>query len=207
MLIAGAKGFAKELLEAVYRNNPLENICFFDNVSSDLPAMLYAQFPVLRTVEEARNHFNGPNKRFSLGVGNPEIREQLANLLTSCGGELTTVIAPSVQSGHFGTEIGTGCTIMAGTVITNDVKIGKACLINLNCTIGHDSVMGDFCELSPGVHVSGNVQMGNKCVIGTGAVILPKIRIGHNVVVGAGAVVLKDIPDNTTVVGIPAKPR
>jgi acetyltransferase-like isoleucine patch superfamily enzyme len=37
-------------------------------------------------------------------------------------------------------------------------------------------------------------------------VILPKITIGHHVTIGAGAVVIKDVPDNTTVTGVPAKP-
>lgn len=92
-----------------------------------------------------------------------------------------------------------------GSVITNSINIGKGCLINLNCTIGHDSELGDFVELSPAVNVSGNCVIGSRTTIGTGAVILPKINIGANVVVGAGTVVLKDVPDNSTIVGVPGK--
>lgn len=42
-------------------------------------------------------------------------------------------------------------------------------------------------------------------MIGSGARVLGPINIGNNVKIGASAVVLKDVEDNTTVVGIPAK--
>ena len=47
--------------------------------------------------------------------------------------------------------------------------------------------------------------IGNNVLIGTGASILGNIKIGNNCKIGAGAVVLKDIPDNVTAVGVPAK--
>ena len=47
--------------------------------------------------------------------------------------------------------------------------------------------------------------IGRNCVIGSGAVILGEVKIGDNVKIGANAVVLKDVPDNCTVVGVPAK--
>ena len=49
------------------------------------------------------------------------------------------------------------------------------------------------------------VRIGNDVWIGGNATILPGITIGNNVVIGAGAVVTKDIPDNSLVMGIPAK--
>lgn len=48
-------------------------------------------------------------------------------------------------------------------------------------------------------------DLGNNVMIGAGAKILGPIKIGNNVKVGANSVVLKNIPDNTTVVGIPRK--
>lgn len=47
--------------------------------------------------------------------------------------------------------------------------------------------------------------IGEGTVIGTGAVILNNVKIGRNVKIDANAVVTKDIPDNTTVIGIPAQ--
>jgi acetyltransferase-like isoleucine patch superfamily enzyme len=50
-----------------------------------------------------------------------------------------------------------------------------------------------------------DTYIGKSCVIGVGAIILGGIRIGDYCIVGAGAVVTKDIPDNTIVVGNPAR--
>jgi carbonic anhydrase/acetyltransferase-like protein (isoleucine patch superfamily) len=54
--------------------------------------------------------------------------------------------------------------------------------------------------------VAGPVVIGKHCWIGANAVILPGVTIGDRAVVGAGAVVTKSIPDNSTVVGVPARP-
>jgi serine O-acetyltransferase len=48
--------------------------------------------------------------------------------------------------------------------------------------------------------------VGNNVIIGAGAKVLGPIRVGDNARVGSNAVVLDDVPDNTTVVGIPARP-
>ena len=48
-------------------------------------------------------------------------------------------------------------------------------------------------------------KVGKNCVIGSGACLLGNIVIGDNVKIGANAVVLKDIPDNCTAVGVPAR--
>jgi len=52
----------------------------------------------------------------------------------------------------------------------------------------------------------GTIIIGNRSFIGTGAIILPGVVIGERCVVGAGSVVTADVPDNTGVAGVPAKP-
>lgn len=49
------------------------------------------------------------------------------------------------------------------------------------------------------------VEIGNNVFIGANSVILPGVKIGDNVIIGAGSIVTKDIPDNSLVVGNPAK--
>ncbi|MFI0427147.1 MAG: acetyltransferase [Flavobacterium sp.] len=204
MLIVGAKGFAKEVLEVLHQLNQIENLVFYDDVNNDIPDLLYNQFQVLRTKEIVADYFRTIDNRFTIGIGNPFLRNKLVDQFEQIGGVFTSTISPLAQIGHFGNTIGEGCNIMTGVIITNDIKIGQGVLINLNCTIGHDSKIGDFVELSPGVHISGNCTIGDYCNIGTNATILPKITIGKNVIVGAGSVVTKDVPDNCLVVGIPA---
>lgn len=205
MLVIGAKGFAKEVLEVLYQLNQLENLCFYDDVSNDIPNKLYDKFPVLRTTQEASIYFEETSKKFTIGIGNPILRKKIYDKFTSLGGEFTSTISPFAQVGFFGNQIENGCNIMTGTIITSDIQIMKGTLINLNCTVGHDSIIGNFVELSPGVHISGNCKIGDFTVFGTNATMLPKLTVGKNVIVGAGSVVTKNLPDNCVAVGIPAK--
>lgn len=205
MLIVGAKGFAKELLQYFHTKGLVNDLVFYDDVSTDLTEQLFDKFRVLRNIDEAKKYFNEIDNKFVLGVGNPKIRFLLQKKLESVGGIINTIVVDSTEIGSYGVEIGVGSTIMGGTIITNDIIIGNSVLINLNCTIGHDSKIGNYCELSPGVHISGHVEIGDYTSLGTGAVVIPNIKIGRNCIIGAGSVVNKDIPDNTVAVGVPAK--
>jgi sugar O-acyltransferase (sialic acid O-acetyltransferase NeuD family) len=205
MVIAGAKGLAKELLEILAAQDALKNLCFFDDVSGDAPQQLFGQFPVLRTLEDAKEVFEKTgDTTFALGLGNPALRYKLYNTFSRIGGTLISVISNKADIGKYGVSLQPGCCILPGVVITSSVSLGKGCLLNPNVTVSHDSVLGDFVEASPGAKVTGNCHVGDFSFLGTNSSILPRVRIGRNVIVGAGAVVTKDVPDNCMVAGVPA---
>jgi sugar O-acyltransferase (sialic acid O-acetyltransferase NeuD family) len=205
MIIIGAGGFAKELLEICHQLGRTENLVFFDNISTDIPKHLFGQFPILRSENEVKAHFSNSSNGIALGIGTPKFRKQLSNQLIAWGGRLETLISPKASVGFFNNNIEEGVCIMTGSILTNNIHIKKGVLINLNCTIGHDVNIGEFSEICPGVHVSGNVKIGDGCYIGTGSVILPGLTIGDNAIIGAGAVVTKDVPVGAKVKGVPAK--
>jgi sugar O-acyltransferase (sialic acid O-acetyltransferase NeuD family) len=204
MLIIGAKGLAKEVLEIFHQQNELENLFFYDDISTDVPDMLYGRFKVLKNMLQVADLFANDN-RFTIGIGKPELRYKMYQQFTQAGGHLVSAISPLAVIGHYGVKIAAGTIIMADSFISNDVTIGLGCLINPNCTISHDTVIGDYVEMSPGVKITGHGKIGNFCNIGTNATILPNTQLSDYVTVGAGAVVTKEVAEGLTVVGIPAR--
>ena len=205
MLIIGAKGFAKEVLEVLHQLNEIENLVFFDDVNDDIKGNLYEKFPILKTTTEASNYFNSTDNLFTIGIGNPVLRKKLYDKFSSMGGVFTSVISPLASIGSYDIEIGSGTNILPGVIISNSSKIGMGCIVYYNSIITHDCNIGDFVEISPSATLLGRCAIGSYSQIGSNATILPDIVVGKNVIIGAGSVVTKNIPDNCVAVGTPAK--
>ncbi len=205
MIIVGAKGFAKEVLEVVHQLKQLDNLAFYDDVNDDVPEKLFAQFTVLRTTQEASEYFKTFDNRFTIGIGNPVLRKELYDKFSSLGGEFTSTISPLAIIGSFDVQIGIGSNILSGSVFSNSTEIGIGCLVYHYSIITHDCKMGDFVEISPAVNLLGRCEIGSFSQIGSNATVLPGIKIGKNVIIGAGSVVTKNLPDNCVAIGIPAK--
>jgi sugar O-acyltransferase (sialic acid O-acetyltransferase NeuD family) len=204
MLLAGAKGHAKEVLQVLINNGFAEKILFFDDFAIETEDKLFNSFPIIKSLSDAKLYFNSsPN--FILALGNSMNRKTLAEKLISIGGSLTSIISNTASVGSFGVELANGLNIMHGTMISNNVRIGEGSLINAFASVHHDSEIGDYCEISPGAILLGECVIGNYTAVGANATILPKIKIGKNVIIGAGALVNKDLPDNCVAFGVPIK--
>jgi sugar O-acyltransferase (sialic acid O-acetyltransferase NeuD family) len=143
---------------------------------------------------------------FVVTIGNPHgsVRLTFHDRFIQMGLQPGTVVHPSAYVAH-NAVIGSGAQIMAGAIIGAESRIGKECIINTKASIDHENVLEDGVEIAPGATLCGLVRVGVNAWVGAGATVLPRITIGHNAIVGAGAVVTEDVPDGTTVVGIPAK--
>ena len=108
-------------------------------------------------------------------------------------------IAPSAN-------LGAGTIAAPGVVVGAAAKIGDHVILNRGVLVGHHTTIGRFVTVSPGANVAGKVSVGDGAYIGMGATVLDRISVGDGAVIGAGAVVTRDVPHNTQVLGVPARP-
>jgi sugar O-acyltransferase (sialic acid O-acetyltransferase NeuD family) len=118
--------------------------------------------------------------------------------------QATTIVHESSVVGNTVT-LGVGTVVFAGAIINAYATLGIGCIVNTGATVDHDCQLADGVHISPGANLGGNVTVGKCSWIGIGACVKNGVTIGKNVVVGAGAAVVQDVPDNVTVVGVPAK--
>lgn len=141
-------------------------------------------------------------KYIILAIGDNSVREQLAKSLPAV--HFPRIIDPTAVVSK-GVKIGVGTVVMPGAVLEPFAHIGRHCIVNNHAVVGHNVSVGDFCHVGGGAIVSGQCTVGRGTLIGINACIIQNLHIGQYCRIGAGAVVLKNLPDNTTALGNPAR--
>ena len=100
-------------------------------------------------------------------------------------------------------EIGCGSTIDRGSL--SNTVIGKNTFLDNQVHIAHNNKIGDNCIIAGQVGFAGSSILGNNVMIGGQAGISGHLKVGNNVQIGGGSGVIKDVPDNSKVMGYPAK--
>jgi sugar O-acyltransferase (sialic acid O-acetyltransferase NeuD family) len=205
--IFGVGGFGREVLALIKNINeviPTWNIVgFFDDGYNK--GTMFNGYPNLGTVDDL-NQWKSP-LCLVLAIGSSTIKNQVRQRISNPFIDYPTLIHPSVWIGDKDyVEIGKGCILCAGVMITTNVTIKDFVILNLQCTVGHDTVINENVSIMPSVNISGEVNLGEGVYIGTGSKIINQISIGNYTIVGAGAVVAKTLPAHCTAVGVPAKP-
>jgi sugar O-acyltransferase (sialic acid O-acetyltransferase NeuD family) len=194
-VIGVATSYAWDVVESVRRLG-IEPICIdnFGDADRDLPNLAVLDSSIDRTLP------------FTLGLSSAIHRSDALLAMAAEGFtdpvavvDPTAIVASTARIGH-------GSYLNAGSVIAANARIGCAVNINRSASLGHDAVVEWGASIGPGVTSGGHVTVGANSLVGVGAVLLPGVRVGRNCIVGAGAVVTRDVPDDSTVVGNPARP-
>ncbi|MBY8977768.1 acetyltransferase [Rhodobacteraceae bacterium NNCM2] len=135
--------------------------------------------------------------------GSPQ-RRHFIEVAAGFGLPFVTPVHPSAVLSRR-SEVGEGTIVSPGVIMAGFSRIGRHVLVNRGALIGHDVRIGDYVTIGPGSNIAGFCEIGAMTYIGMGAKILDRIKVGENCVIGAGAVVTRDVPDNTKVIGVPAR--
>lgn len=209
IVIVGAGGMAREVASALrYINRQNETYDFLGYVVSDLSKLgprdsrdqVIGDFSWL---ERNRNAFEA----IAIGIGSPVARLRVGAQITSEFPDvhLPAIVHPASFVDFETCRLGDGSFVAAGAVLAVNCVLQPFALCNLGVTVGHETEIGCGSVVNPGANLSGGVVIGDGVLVGTGAQILQYLRVGSGAVVGAGSVVLQDVPEHTTVFGIPAR--
>ena len=202
IVIVGASGFGREVAWLI-ENSDKWNVKGFVDDNEDLEHKSVNDYPVLGTIDFLLNVNEKTN--VVVAIGNPRIRKKIVERLQiNKNISFPNIFDKDVIIDKTGT-IGLGNIICKGSILSTNLEIGNFNHINLNCTVGHDVQFHDYITVYPGVNISGNVRINDCVEIGTGTKIIQGKEIVKETVIGAGSVVVKDIVENGTYIGVPAK--
>jgi sugar O-acyltransferase (sialic acid O-acetyltransferase NeuD family) len=140
-----------------------------------------------------------------VAIGRNRVRVAKSRELAAAGAVMSTLIHPRAYVSA-DVALGPGSVVFAGAVVQPGCSIGAACIVNSGATVDHDCNLADGVHVCPGANLAGGVIVGECAWLGIGCSVRQLITIGADAVVGGGSAVVRDVPDRTTVVGVPARP-
>lgn len=206
LIIIGAGGHAKNIIEILERLDSYDVIGV--TTKEKTAEKEFFGYPILGTDDDLPSFYQRGVRHAVIGVGgyrNNLLRADRFFHVKQLGFEVVSLVDPSVFVGR-SVQIGEGCVMMPRSLLNTDCRIGNNVVVHIHSFIGHESTIGDHTLISGGVNLGANVTVGEHSFVAIGATIVSGVNLGRNVLVGAGAVVVKDVPDNTTVMGVPAHP-
>lgn len=204
LLVVAASGLAREALAVVALTGAFDDVRLVDD-DPRLWGTHVMGHPVvggLELVGEYGDH------QVLVCAGRGSARWRLVDRLALRGvtpDRYATVVHPSSSLSE-GCTVGPGSIVMAGVVMTVDVRVGSHVVLMPHVTLTHDDRVDDFATLCAGVTLGGGVHVGSGAYLGMSASVREGVTVGRDACLGMGAALVRDLPDEETWVGVPAGP-
>lgn len=167
----------------------------------------YMGYPIVGNEDSVMGYVEDECYFFNNVASSADNIETVANKLSAHDAKICTLIFPEPPDVDLDTiTVGEGSILSPQVIIGAKVQFGRFNVVRQQAIVSHESEIGDFCFVGPNATILGSVKIGKKTFIGAKALIREGVTIGENCIIGMGAVVTKSVPDNTTVIGNPAKP-
>lgn len=204
LVIIGARGFGREVYclacNCIDAGLDIEIKGFLDDKSNALDH--YPNYPpILSSVEDYQI---SQNDVFICALGDIHYKKHYSEIILNKGGNFISLIHPSVSVSN-NTKVGNGCILLQHLMISCDVIIEDFVTIQSFSAVGHDVIISKWSHLGLYTFLGGHSLVEQGVKIHPGAKIIPGKTIKQWSTVGVGSIVIKNVPENTTVFGNPAK--
>ena len=201
LLILGSRIYAEEVADLVGQSGAHELAGFVENMDRGRCERPLLGLPV-HWIDDIAPLAEDHQALCALGTN---ARRGFVEHVEALGFEFATLSHPAATVSPSAT-LGTGVIVAPSVVVGTQATIGDHTILNRGALVGHHTEVGRFVTVSPGANVAGKVTIGDGAYIAMGATVLDRMSVGEGAVVGAGAVVTRDVPANTQVLGVPARP-
>lgn len=166
------------------------------------------KIPVVGTTNDLPKFLKKANTYFFIayvGLKNEKDTFKKISSLNIPPERFATLIHPTAIIPEGYCKIGNGVLFAPLTQLSPDTTISDNCILLANSFVGHDSTLDKFAHIATNGVVGANVHIGKAVHVGSNSTIREKIKVGDFSLIGAGSVVLNDVPENSIVVGNPAR--
>jgi len=139
-------------------------------------------------------------------ISNSKTRENIFYKLKKLGCKFPTIISPKAYVSKTAC-IGEGTIIMHGAIINSEASIGYNTIINSNTLIEHETIIGNNTHVSTSCVINGQCKIGSNVFIGSSSTLINNVSLVDNVIIGASSLVTKNLAEQGTYIGTPAKNR
>jgi sugar O-acyltransferase (sialic acid O-acetyltransferase NeuD family) len=204
LIIIGARGYGREVCGLARQCSGYNTEYIIKGFLDDKLDALdgFENYPAI--ISSVEDYEIQDNDVFVCALGDLQWKKHYVEIILSKGGQFINLIHPTVVFTS-NVKLGNGIIIFMYSNISNDCVLDDFVTIQGFVAIGHDSKIGKWCHINAYSFTGGYAVLEEEVCLNTRATVLPNIIVRKGATVGAASLVIKNVKENTTVFGVPAK--